>query len=592
MARTEINREGVLKAIAEYDNLGRAAFLRHYGFNGARDYFLVHDGRSYDSKAIAAVAHKWAPDGDGEALSPLELSGGRTDAARRLQELGFEVTSPSPNDDWTWDEHILALDLYMTNPTSPPSKTSAQVAELSRLLRQRGASMGSQVTEKFRNANGIYMKMMNFRRLDPVFLVQGKAGLGRGSKGEEEVWDRYAKDRNALQVAARAIKDGMLADHAAPIDVHLPTSRVPHFAQAFERFKQLVALNQKGAAFTNFSEGVVAAYEAYKPRLRQCALEILAPHTWTDSMVGTGEILERTIDAIEIQDVSRSLTNNLVFWQNRYGHANRDHRALLEARGSRQDRKAIEAVLLGLYQGGGSDEASFEDLNRLSGGKYPLLAYLFYLKDDRRYLPIQPTGFDAAFQELGIDLVTLRNCQWPNYQAYLAAIAAVQDSLSEATGLADIELIDAHSFCWLLVKLPSTEAAVKQGTDPGRIAGAREKAIVNMRLSIETTVRQANGQQVLRTMKNKELLIDGRDLEQLLRERLKVQEDRCALTGIPLEFDGTDSNLLPSADRIDSSGHYSKENIQVVCRFINFWKSSMDNEEFTRLLDLVRRKAN
>ena len=29
-------------------------------------------------------------------------------------------------------------------------------------------------------------------------------------------------------------------------------------------------------------------------------------------------------------------------------------------------------------------------------------------------------------------------------------------------------------------------------------------------------------------------------------------------------------------------------NLQIVCQFINFWKSDSDNEEFKRLLMLVR----
>jgi hypothetical protein len=46
--------------------------------------------------------------------------------------------------------------------------------------------------------------------------------------------------------------------------------------------------------------------------------------------------------------------------------------------------------------------------------------------------------------------------------------------------------------------------------------------------------------------------------------------------------------LLPSVDRIDSNGHYEAGNLQVVCQFVNFWKGSSDNEEFKRLLMLVR----
>ncbi len=79
-------------------------------------------------------------------------------------------------------------------------------------------------------------------------------------------------------------------------------------------------------------------------------------------------------------------------------------------------------------------------------------------------------------------------------------------------------------------------------------------------------------------------------LESLIADLLDVQENRCALTGIPFQYRGSDvdRNLLPSLDRIDSNGHYEIGNLQVVCQFINFWKSDSDNEDFKRLLMLVR----
>jgi len=84
--------------------------------------------------------------------------------------------------------------------------------------------------------------------------------------------------------------------------------------------------------------------------------------------------------------------------------------------------------------------------------------------------------------------------------------------------------------------------------------------------------------------------MDNAELDGYLRELLDHQGNRCALTGISLQFSDplAEKNLLPSADRIDSKGHYVKGNIQVVCRFINFWKSASDNQEFKRLLALVR----
>jgi hypothetical protein len=90
MRRGAITRESVLKAVAEYDELGRVAFLSKYGFGEARSYVLVHEGREYDAKAIAGVAHRWD---QGRALAPSEFSGGRAHAVAWLERLGFRVST-------------------------------------------------------------------------------------------------------------------------------------------------------------------------------------------------------------------------------------------------------------------------------------------------------------------------------------------------------------------------------------------------------------------------------------------------------------------------------------------------------------------
>src|SRR4029077_16561110 len=89
---------------------------------------------------------------------------------------------------------------------------------------------------------------------------------------------------------------------------------------------------------------------------------------------------------------------------------------------------------------------------------------------------------------------------------------------------------------------------------------------------------------VQRTVKNKELRMTSAELEKLIASLLDLQDNRCALTGIPFQFLGpeADKDLLPSLDRIDSDGHYEAGNLQIVCQFVNFWKGDSDNEEFHR----------
>ena len=100
MPLNDIRREHVLQAIEKCDECGRDAFLEKYGFRKAKSTWLVHDGRSYDSKAIIGVAHGYArPD-----LGPLtsnDFSGGET-VKTKLEKLGFRVEHASDDRNSPW----------------------------------------------------------------------------------------------------------------------------------------------------------------------------------------------------------------------------------------------------------------------------------------------------------------------------------------------------------------------------------------------------------------------------------------------------------------------------------------------------------
>lgn len=87
----DVTRGAVLAAIGEYDELGRDGFLSKYQFGQAREYLLVHEGKSYDSKAIVGAAHGFLP-GKSE-LSASEFSGGDATVGRLLRRLGFTSRS-------------------------------------------------------------------------------------------------------------------------------------------------------------------------------------------------------------------------------------------------------------------------------------------------------------------------------------------------------------------------------------------------------------------------------------------------------------------------------------------------------------------
>lgn len=120
-----------------------------------------------------------------------------------------------------------------------------------------------------------------------------------------------------------------------------------------------------------------------------------------------------------------------------------------------------------------------------------------------------------------------------------------------------------------------------------------QKAAWRMADTAMQTAAGSNGQQVLRTLKNKNLEFTAEDLRAYLENLIKDQDRLCAVTGIPLQFDGDyqDAEMLCSLDRIDSSGHYARGNLQVVCRFVNRWKSDSQDVDFRRLVALVRSSA-
>lgn len=76
--------------MAEFDDIGREAFLSKYGFGQARSYFLVRGDRRYDSKAIVAAAHGYEHPEEGP-LKASDFSGGERTVRAKLEALGFEV---------------------------------------------------------------------------------------------------------------------------------------------------------------------------------------------------------------------------------------------------------------------------------------------------------------------------------------------------------------------------------------------------------------------------------------------------------------------------------------------------------------------
>lgn len=81
-------RTAVLEVMAEYDRLGRDAFLAQRGFGRAKWWHVVNDGKQYDSKAIVGAAIGVET---GRALTAADFGGGEGSVVRKLRSLRFVV---------------------------------------------------------------------------------------------------------------------------------------------------------------------------------------------------------------------------------------------------------------------------------------------------------------------------------------------------------------------------------------------------------------------------------------------------------------------------------------------------------------------
>jgi len=107
------------------------------------------------------------------------------------------------NPKWHRDEIILALDLYFKLEPGQIHARNQDVIELSDTLNQLPIHEFRPDAEKFRNPNGVGLKLSNFLAIDPSY--DGK-GMESYSKLDEEVFFEFAEDKNNLRSIANRKK--------------------------------------------------------------------------------------------------------------------------------------------------------------------------------------------------------------------------------------------------------------------------------------------------------------------------------------------------------------------------------------------------
>lgn len=207
----DVSAADILAAIEEFDRLGREAFLERYGFGEARQYFILHEGRRYDSKAIVGVAHGYS---HGKPLASSDFSGGENTVAAVLRRHGFKVIS-TRNPDWTRDEVVLACDLVARNSWRYLTAEDPKVVELSELLRRLGVHSPENYGSAFRNPNGVARKTADIATQHPDY--QGKPT--HGGRHDASVLEEFLRDPATMSQLAHAIREAAGDTPDSTVDV-------------------------------------------------------------------------------------------------------------------------------------------------------------------------------------------------------------------------------------------------------------------------------------------------------------------------------------------------------------------------------------
>jgi len=125
-------------------------------------------------------------------------------------------TQGQGNPDWTREETVLALDLLRTAGSRVPGKTSSLVRELSALLQRLPLHAAAARNDKFRNTEGVYLKLQNLASLRPD--KGDRIGLS-SSRMDRQVWAEFVSAPERLAAEADLVRRGIATVESEKLDL-------------------------------------------------------------------------------------------------------------------------------------------------------------------------------------------------------------------------------------------------------------------------------------------------------------------------------------------------------------------------------------
>ncbi len=215
------------------------------------------------------------------------------------------------------------------------------------------------------------------------------------------------------------------------------TNILEELFQEFTEFLQAIS----GENFVSFkTSAYIDEQENYKYSIYREAKRQIGSKDWKPEDIGTGKIQKSADSAILKKVIHNGKTedNNLIYWMQK------DNFSKLKT------DKNLEQLFFDFYKNKITPQKAFEEF--IEHFDYQLIAYLFFINNKDQFLPISQKVFDHIISEkLHIpDFKTSGNISWENYKTFNEIIKEVHRFLR--TKDKNAELLDAHSFLWILGK--------------------------------------------------------------------------------------------------------------------------------------------
>ena len=311
--------------------------------------------------------------------------------------------------------------------------------------------------------------------LEGVLEHLGEEALQQWAINDRKHFDYYESVQNGNVVGRRKNLEKFLKEHVNSTS----TAKSTHpdiylFNQYYNAFKTFVE-EKSGVTFDSFSSNnYTQEQEGYKDQLFLDARTKLNFGKWSKSDIGSGKIVQALISTIELDN------NNLVNWRSKYGDNKRPHHKLYIVNNS--EILIYEQKIFDFYNSKELDEDVFTWFINEFGKQYAFIAYLFFLKDKSKYMPIAPTTFDKAFELLNIDFKTNQKACWENYKQYNEILSEVKILLERAMDN-DVQLLEAHSFLWIIARqMQANEVTIEKQKDYIETSETYKEAVVKSRI--------------------------------------------------------------------------------------------------------------